>query len=60
MVILGCNFDEEDIDRDFMLYRFILQLLCHLGVITNFGASYSLRNVIRHSPIKKTARVREI
>ena len=39
MVFLASNFDEEDIDRDFLIYRFILQLLCHLGGTADLDAS---------------------
>ena len=34
MEFLGSNFGEQDIGSDFLIYRFILQLLCHLGGTT--------------------------
>ena len=31
LVFRGSNFDEEDINNNFLIYRFVLQFLCHFG-----------------------------
>ena len=44
---------KKTLTSDFLIDRFVLQLLRRLGGTNDLGARYSKRNVIRHSPMGK-------